>query len=204
MLKLQAPYNQFSENDERALEIICNKVNSKNPVFCEIGCWLGHSTTILARYAKNLSGRMICIDTFSGSKGTILEEYATENNVYDEFKNNMKLLGLDDVIDVFRMDSDAACQFIKNDKLDLIFIDGNHIYEQVKKDIDNYYDKVKYGGIICGHDYEIGFDLDTKSFTDVDLSQDMSRGFHCGVVKAVKDKFPAFNLFGDRIWWLYK
>ena len=37
--------------------------------------------------------------------------------------------------------------------LDFVFIDGLHTYEQVTKDMNNYYDKVKPGGIFSGHDY---------------------------------------------------
>lgn len=204
MLKIQEPYNQFSENDEKALENLCNKITNEGAIFCEIGCWLGHSTSIIAKRAKELNGKVICIDTFRGSEGTFLTEYAERVNVLKEFKNNMNELGFLGIIDIFNMSSDSSSIFIKDNRLDFLFIDGNHIYKQTKNDIDNYLPKVKYGGIISGHDYEKGFDLDLKSFNDEDLSKDMSRGFHCGVIKSVNDKFPAFNLTGDRIWWLYK
>lgn len=45
------------------------------------------------------------------------------------------------------------------DKVDFVYIDGNHSYEFVKKDIELYYDKVKPGGIIGGHDFEMGRDV---------------------------------------------
>jgi predicted O-methyltransferase YrrM len=35
---------------------------------------------------------------------------------------------------------------------DAVFIDGNHSYEYVKKDLENYWSKVKDGGIIALHD----------------------------------------------------
>lgn len=37
--------------------------------------------------------------------------------------------------------------------LDFIFIDGLHTYDQVMVDCQNYYDKIKSGGIFGGHDY---------------------------------------------------
>ena len=37
--------------------------------------------------------------------------------------------------------------------MDLLFIDGDHSFEQVSKDILNFYDKVKIGGVISGDDY---------------------------------------------------
>tara|TARA_A100001515_G_scaffold144987_1_gene151167 strand:+ start:2178 stop:2837 length:660 start_codon:yes stop_codon:yes gene_type:complete len=38
------------------------------------------------------------------------------------------------------------------DLYDAVFIDGNHSYEYVKKDLENYWHKVKDGGIIALHD----------------------------------------------------
>lgn len=40
-----------------------------------------------------------------------------------------------------------------NEKLDFVYIDGNHDYEFVKEDIRNYYPLVKDNGIIGGHDF---------------------------------------------------
>jgi len=39
------------------------------------------------------------------------------------------------------------------DDLDFVYIDGNHKYEYVKQDIENYYPKLKIGGILAGHDF---------------------------------------------------
>ena len=37
-------------------------------------------------------------------------------------------------------------------EFDAVFIDGNHSYEYVKKDLENYWSKVKPGGIVALHD----------------------------------------------------
>jgi hypothetical protein len=42
------------------------------------------------------------------------------------------------------------------DNLDFCYIDGSHHYADVKKDIINYYPKVKLGGLITFHDFEFG------------------------------------------------
>ncbi len=39
-------------------------------------------------------------------------------------------------------------------ELDFVYIDGNHDYEYVKKDIELYYPKIKQGGIIGGDNLE--------------------------------------------------
>ena len=37
-------------------------------------------------------------------------------------------------------------------EIDFIYIDGNHEYEYVKRDMEIYYKKLKKGGILAGHD----------------------------------------------------
>ena len=49
--------------------------------------------------------------------------------------------------------SDDAIKDIK-EELDFVYIDANHSYPYVKKDIENYYPLIKKGGIISGHDYK--------------------------------------------------
>jgi len=40
------------------------------------------------------------------------------------------------------------------DNLDFAYIDGNHRYEYVKKDLELYYKKVRDGGVVACHDYD--------------------------------------------------
>jgi predicted O-methyltransferase YrrM len=54
-----------------------------------------------------------------------------------------------------RMTSDDAAPLIADGSLDFVFIDGLHTYDQVKKDCQSYYPKVKAGGLFAGHDYTI-------------------------------------------------
>ena len=46
---------------------------------------------------------------------------------------------------------DAACMI--PEILDFVYIDGDHSYEGVKKDFKIWYNKVRTGGIVGGHDY---------------------------------------------------
>ncbi len=69
--------------------------------------------------------------------------------------------------------------------VDFIYIDGNHEYEYVKKDLEMYWKKIKKGGILSGHDIQ-----------------------YLGVSRALLD-FAKKNkleiLFGDRRdWWIIK
>lgn len=62
-----------------------------------------------------------------------------------------KLKEYEDKIVWIKKFSDKAVNDLPND-LDFIYIDGNHSYEYVKQDMENYYPKVKENGILAGHD----------------------------------------------------
>jgi len=51
-----------------------------------------------------------------------------------------------------QLSDDAAAEF-QDESFDYIFIDGLHTYEQVLKDCENFYSKLKPGGVFAGHDY---------------------------------------------------
>lgn len=49
--------------------------------------------------------------------------------------------------------SDNLVDSFEDGMFDYIFIDGLHTYEQVLLDCQNYYAKLKSGGVFAGHDY---------------------------------------------------
>ena len=53
---------------------------------------------------------------------------------------------------VIKGDSTLVHGLFEDGKYDAVFIDGNHSYEYVKKDLENYLPKVKKGGIVALHD----------------------------------------------------
>ena len=52
-----------------------------------------------------------------------------------------------------RMTSMEALDKIPDDSLDFVYIDGAHDFESVSADLSGWYNKVKTGGIMSGHDY---------------------------------------------------
>ncbi|UTW60652.1 class I SAM-dependent methyltransferase [bacterium SCSIO 12741] len=59
-------------------------------------------------------------------------------------------------VEMLRMTSDKALEKFENESLDWVYIDGDHSYEFVKRDLDHFYAKVKVGGWITGDDYQDG------------------------------------------------
>lgn len=56
---------------------------------------------------------------------------------------------------VERASSDEASARFTDNYFDWVYIDGNHLYEFVKSDLEHYFPKVKSGGYITGDDYDV-------------------------------------------------
>lgn len=92
------------------------------------------------------------------------------NSLYGS-KNKQEQVELDEryqqVVDRFSEDIEAgkvtilrqlsveAAQQFDSESLDWVYIDGNHLYEFVKQDLQLYFPKIKPGGFLCGDDYGI-------------------------------------------------
>lgn len=58
-------------------------------------------------------------------------------------------------VTILRQLSAEAAQQFDPESLDWVYIDGNHLYEFVKQDLQLYFPKIKPGGFLCGDDYGI-------------------------------------------------
>ena len=56
---------------------------------------------------------------------------------------------------LIKSDSSTHLRSVKNEYYDIIYIDGDHSYNGVKKDLRKSFNKIKNGGYIMGHDYEM-------------------------------------------------
>jgi hypothetical protein len=119
-----------------------------NAVFVEIGCWEGKSTVFMADKIKR-SGKKIefyAVDLWDSYKQVDLTWKAD----YETFLKNIE--PVKDYIKVIKSDSVEASKLFKDKSVDFIFIDGNHQYEYVKRDILAWLPKLK--GVMAGHDYD--------------------------------------------------
>lgn len=71
-----------------------------------------------------------------------------------------------------------ACHLFEDEYFDFIYLDADHSYEGVKKDLEAWWPKVKYGGILAGHDY-------MKDYID---KEGQKYGVYRAVNEFVKDK----------------
>lgn len=120
----------------------------------EIGSYMGESTQILASSGL-FRGGITCVDKWKGDP--VWDEEESEMDwgiVRDQFNINTRFF-LDSFCPItqIRGESSATVSAFKDDSVDFIYIDGDHSYSQVKRDLRDYFPKIKKGGIIAGHDY---------------------------------------------------
>lgn len=121
----------------------------KNHTVVEIGSYLGESTILFAQRVKSV----IAIDPF-------MNDYdPNDATCYDQdlptvvYQGFLKNINSYNNITHIKKTSDDAVADLAGQQFDVIYIDGVHTYDQVKKDIENYRGLVKPGGFLCGHDY---------------------------------------------------
>jgi len=122
-------------------------------VFVEIGAYKGQSVVFMADKIKN-AGRNIKFYAVDVWEPFMLDGVLTETPTIDEFLSNIEPVK-DFVIPIKGCSHDVASQF-EDESIDFGFLDGNHTYEHLKKDIELWYPKIKKGGILAGHDYTWG------------------------------------------------
>jgi len=120
-----------------------------NAIFVEIGCFEGGSTIFMADLIKasRKNIRFYAVDLFEGYKPTNKQVAPS----YDKFMNN--IIPYKDYITVLKMDSCDASALFADSSCDFIFIDADHTYESVKRDIQCWLPKLKTTGLFAGHDY---------------------------------------------------
>ena len=121
----------------------------KNPVGVEIGTAEGYTTTYLLNTVPGLN--LIGIDPYTDYEDWDGRYIDNSNIGYQQLLQKTAEFG--DQYNHIRLTSDEAADLIEDGSLDFIFIDGLHTYDQVLKDCENYYPKLKNGGVFIGHDY---------------------------------------------------
>lgn len=131
--------------DEEKISLL-HLSKSARGIFVEIGSYLGSSSCFIAEgiQQSGKKSRLFCIDTWRN-------DAMSEGNrdTYMKFLSNTKQYK--NVISPLRGWSyEVAENFDK--KVDFIFIDGDHSYEGVKKDIDLWIPKLNPNALVILHD----------------------------------------------------
>jgi len=149
----------------------------------EIGVLTGSGSVTMLQFLSNLI--LYSIDPWQHIDGAFFECGLTQEELDENYRiAQARLAEYNGRSIIIRKTSDEAILDVP-DEIDFVFIDGDHAYDQVLRDIKNYGSKVRPGGIIAGHDF---------------IQQD-------GVTRAVFHdcfKEQIIHLGEDFTWWVIK
>jgi hypothetical protein len=125
----------------------------RKPKIAEIGVFRGDfSQVLLDQFRPSM---LYLVDPFEEGEIMSGDENGNDVMVYDGiylYEYVKDRFASTENVKMLRIRSEDLDQCIEDDELDLIYIDGDHSYEGVKRDLEMAYRKVKDQGFICGHD----------------------------------------------------
>jgi hypothetical protein len=144
-------------NKDRARINVLVSVLPKHAICAEIGVWKG---IFAEQLIKELAPRKLyLIDPYEFMPTYSHRIYggvvAKNQQDMDAIFEDVSIKFSDEKVQIIRTTSDTAVKAFKDNYFDWVYIDGNHSYEFVKADLNNYTAKVKVNGFITGDDYNL-------------------------------------------------
>jgi predicted O-methyltransferase YrrM len=127
--------------------------------YAEVGVFKGEFTMFLQETLK--PAKLYAIDIFEGQTGS--GDQDGNNFSFCRLEETYAMLDSKGIV-TLKGDSSTTVKTLKDESLDMIYIDADHEYSAVKKDLEASYPKVKKGGWIMGHDYEMNMSKALQAF----------------------------------------
>ncbi len=180
----------------------------------EIGSWYGASALSWAQGLaehNGAQGTLTCVDGWTPffdrslhlvDVYVVMEQALADDTAYTTFRHNIATVPQSIRTQHMRGTSDAILPLLKDESFDVVFIDADHTYAPVKRDITNSLRLVRDGGIICGDDLNLQMDQVDREFAQknklIDFTKDPKTGknFHPGVTMAVHEIFGNVSMWG--------
>ncbi|MBN2644205.1 MAG: class I SAM-dependent methyltransferase [Desulfuromonadaceae bacterium] len=181
----------------------------------EIGSWYGASALSWAQgLACHNGGRgsVTCIDAWApffdmanhadADYARDMEASLASDCAYNIFLHNVKSMPASITCQHMRGQSASLLPQLRRDHFDVVFIDADHTYEPVKKDILESLPLLREGGIVCGDDlnlqlHECDPELAQQSgHLDFIPDPKTGRNYHPGVTLAVAEIFGQVSSWG--------
>ncbi|MEQ9484633.1 class I SAM-dependent methyltransferase [Coleofasciculus sp. F4-SAH-05] len=160
MLLVKRLYRKIFRKGQNPRDILLRKM-PKNSICAEIGVYKGNFSAKIIEVVQPAKLHLIDpwiyeeedtykTSLYGGQKGKNQENM---DNIYQSVKERFQDQINPNRIVVHRSTSLQTAEQFEDNYFDWVYIDGNHLYEFVKKDLETYYKKVKAGGYITGDDY---------------------------------------------------
>jgi predicted O-methyltransferase YrrM len=214
---------QVREANMRGLVSAACSLAAGNGRVLEVGSWAGWSANVWAkalRDCQQTAGSVVCVDPWinyldlkanRGSPVYRAMAAATKGDaIVRLFYHNVRASGNASVIHPFRGSADCCLPMLRDASFHLAFIDGDHAYAAVKRDLENASRLVCDGGLLCGDDLELQFGevdearLREDAQCDWIVDPKSGQGYHPGVTLAVWDFFHLRVSNWDGLWAMRK
>mgnify|MGYP001576269686 FL=1 len=120
---------------------------TKHQRIVELGSYLGRSTRALG---ENTPGKVWAVDDWKGPREV---DWESSETLYDKFCANVKdLMDAGKVLPIRADHSEVPVFYMRPD---MVFVDGDHAYESVCRDIRIWKERLEPGGLLCGHDFDL-------------------------------------------------
>lgn len=172
------PDGWFNGFDIQAYRSIMSKVPRGGTVV-EIGSYKGRSLATVAEIIKVRKLSVVAVDpflTFTQDESAEMQarrrlsqtlkrlgfrvkiapkptQTGFDKEVEASFWSMLDDFGLTDNVALLTMQSVKASRSFNTRSIDLVFIDGDHSYDGIVKDVYSWWPKLKKRGVIAGHDY---------------------------------------------------
>ena len=144
-------------------QIVTSLPYDEKTVFVELGAWKGRSTHYLASEILR-SGKPVylyVIDAWAdpGVEGDGLDPASEEDKAAGSiracFDRNLRGLSgrLGERMTVYQNDTVAQSSHFSDESVDVVWVDANHTYEGVKRDLASWWPKLAVGGVMGGDDW---------------------------------------------------
>lgn len=141
----------------RGLDKLIEKINKPDMSIIEIGSYEGATSELFLLFlyhdpASPHNPLLVCVDPWDTGNNPLQEDkvdLARAEKMFDERMAKYEGGWLRKI----KMKSEDAAGLFENNSVDLVYIDGDHRYESVKRDIRLYLPTIKEDGFISGHDY---------------------------------------------------
>jgi hypothetical protein len=112
----------------------CRQITGDRSLFVEIGANVGESCLLASAF--DFIETVVSIDPFG--------EYQ-----FEDYKKRTRHCSRTYI----RNKSEAVANKFSDSEIDILYVDGDHSYESVSRDLELYHPKIKEGGVLGGHDY---------------------------------------------------
>lgn len=144
----------FSDADAEALRALLSRVPVGGST-AHVGVFQGRHLAACADVIRERSLSVVAIDTWAGTPGLQNEAVGGWAAVAIGFGQAMARCDFGGPVGLVPLDSLRAADLFADAgrRFDLVFLDADHGYRPLCRDIAAWRPLVKPGGILCGHDY---------------------------------------------------